>query len=96
MNLPLEFDVTEATVEPSKVITTVEIGANPLPVTVTEVATVPDVGLIVMTGLDVLPDVEKFHSQLSSTPFELAQSKELLSSSLMLDNNDAIFLVIRG
>ena len=38
MNPPLEFDVTEATVEPSKVITTEEIGANPLPVTVTEVA----------------------------------------------------------
>ena len=37
MNPPLEFDVTEATVEPSKVITTEEIGANPLPVTVTEV-----------------------------------------------------------
>ena len=68
---------TVATVEPSKVITTVEIGANPLPVTVTEVKTGPEVGLIEMVGLDVLPDVEKFHSQLSSTPFEPKQSKKL-------------------
>ena len=63
MNPPLEFDVTEATVEPSKVITTEEIGANPLPVTVTEVTggPVPEVGLSEMVGF---PDVEKFHSQL--------------------------------
>ena len=53
MNPPLEFDVTGDTVEPSKVITTEEIGANPLPVTVTEVqvATVPEVGLSEMVGL---------------------------------------------
>ena len=75
LNPPLEFDVTTATVEPSKVITTVETGSNPLPVTVTEVKTGPEVGLIEMVGLDELPDVEKLHSQLSSTPFELKQSK---------------------
>ena len=76
MNPPLEFDVTEATVEPSKVITTEEIGANPLPVTVTEVtgSTVPEVGLSEMVG----PDVEKFHSH---PPFEPKQSKKLPSSS---------------
>jgi hypothetical protein len=92
MNPPLEFDVTEATVEPSKVITTEEIGANPLPVTVTEVAgnTVPEVGLIEIVGLDELPDVEKSHSQLSSTPFESKQSKKLPSSSWMLDDIDAM------
>ena len=38
LNPPLEVDVTVATVEPSKVIATVEIGSNPLPVTVTKVA----------------------------------------------------------
>ena len=43
-----------------------------------------------MVGLGELPDVEKFHSQLSSTPFELKQSKKLPSSSWMLDNNDAM------
>ena len=73
--------VTAATVEPSKVIATVEIGTNPLPVTVTKVATVPEVGLSEMVGLSVLPDVEKFHSQLSSTAFESKQSKKLPSSS---------------
>ena len=81
MNPPLEFDVTEATVEPSKVITTEEIVSNPLPVTVTVVGgkTVPEVGLIEMVGLAELPDVEKFHSQLSSTTFESKQSKKLPS-----------------
>ena len=37
VNPPLEVGVTVATVEPPKDITTVEIGSNPLPVTVTEV-----------------------------------------------------------
>jgi hypothetical protein len=41
------------------------------------VATVPELGLSEMVGLDVLPDVEKFHSQLSSTPLEAKQSKKL-------------------
>ena len=81
MNPPLDVGVTVATLEPSKVIATVEIGSNPIPVTVTELKTVPEVGLIEMVGLDVLPDVEKFHSQLSSTPFESKQSKKLPSSS---------------
>jgi len=90
VNPPLDVGVTVATLEPPKVIATVEIGSNPLPVTVTKEAIVPEVGLIEMAGFDELPDVEKFHSQLSSTPFELAQSKGLPSSSLMLDNNDAI------
>ena len=79
VNPPLEVGVTVDTVEPPKVITTVEIGSNPFPVTVTEVKTVPEVGLIEMVGLVVLPDVEKFHSQLSSTPFESKQSKKLPS-----------------
>ena len=79
LNPPLEVDVTAATVDPSKVITTVEKGSNPLPVTVTKVATVPELGLIEMVGLDVLPDVEKFRSQLSSTPFDPKQSKKLPS-----------------
>ena len=35
----MEVGVTVDTVEPPKVITTVEIGSNPLPVTVTEVKT---------------------------------------------------------
>ena len=52
MNPPLDVDVTAATVEPSKVIVTVEIGLNPLPVTVTKVKTGPEVGLIEMVGLD--------------------------------------------
>ena len=69
LNPPLEFDVTVATVELSKVITTVEKGSNPLPVTATELATVPEVGISVMTGLSVEPDVEKSHSQLESTAF---------------------------
>lgn len=77
VNPPLEVGITVATVEPPKVITTVELGANPLPVTVTELKTVPEVGLIEIVGLDVLPDVEKFHSQLSSTPFDAKQSKKL-------------------
>ena len=64
MNPPLDVDVTVATRKPSKVIVTVEIGSNPLPVTVTEVKTGPEVGLIEMVGLAVPPDVEKFHSQL--------------------------------
>ena len=90
MNPPLDVGFTVDTLEPPKVVATVEIGSNPLPVTVTKVPTGPEVGLIEIVGLDVLHDVEKFHSQLSSTPFELAQSKELSSSSLMLDNDDAI------
>ena len=57
VNPPLEVGVTVDTVEPPKVITTVEIGSNPLPVTVTEVKTGPEVGLIEMVGLDELPDV---------------------------------------
>ena len=90
MNPPLDVDVTAATVEPSKVIVTVEIGSNPLPVTVTKVKTGPEVGLIEMVGLDELPDVEKFHSQLEPTAFELAQFKRLPSSSLMLEEIDAM------
>ena len=90
LNPPSEVDVTVATVEASKVIAIVEIGTNPLPVTVTKVATVPEVGSSEMVGLRVLPDVEKFHSQLSSTPSELEQSKWLPSSSWMFDNNDAM------
>ncbi len=72
VNPPLEVGVTVDTVEPPKDITTVEIGSNPLPVTVTEVGgrTGPEVGLIEMVGLDVLPDVEKFHSQLSSKGYK--------------------------
>ena len=77
VNPPLEVGVTVSTVEPPKVIATVEIGSNPLPVTVTEVKTVPEVGLIEIVGLAELPDVEKFHSQLSSTPLEAKQSKKL-------------------
>ena len=76
VNPPLEVGVTVDTVEPLKVMTTVEIGSNPLPITVTEVNTGPEVGLSEMVGLDELPDVEKLHSQLSSTPFELKQSKK--------------------
>ena len=61
VNPPLEVGVTVDTVEPPKVITTLEIGSNPLPVTVTEVKTEPEEeGLIEMVGLDELPDVEKF------------------------------------
>ena len=85
VNPPLELGVTrqtlvllpQGTLEPSKLIATVEIGSNPLPVTVTEVPTGPELGLSEMVGLDVLPDVEKFHSQLSSTPLEAKQSKKL-------------------
>ena len=90
MNPPLEPGVTVATLEPPKLIATVDIGSNPLPVTVTEVPTGPEVGLIEMVGLDELPDVEKFHAQLLSTPFELAQSKKLPSSSWMLEEIDAM------
>ena len=43
MNPPLEPGVTVATLEPPKVIATLEIGSNPLPVTVTEVPTGPEV-----------------------------------------------------
>ena len=50
LNPPLEVDVTVALVSPSKLITTVEKGSNPLPVIVTKVAIGPEVGLIVMTG----------------------------------------------
>ncbi len=56
-------DVTEATVVPTKVIATTESGVNPVPVTSTGVRTGPEVGLVEMVGLEVLPDVEKFHSQ---------------------------------
>ena len=63
--------------------------ANPVPVTVTAVPTGPEVGLSVMSGLRVVSDVLNSHSQLASTPFELTQSKEFPSSSLMLDNKDA-------
>lgn len=42
---------------PSKVIVTAELGSNPVPVTVTEVPTGPEVGLIVMVGERVVPDV---------------------------------------
>ena len=44
MNPPLDVGVTVVTLEPPKVIATVEIGSNPLPVTVTEVPTGPEVG----------------------------------------------------
>jgi len=54
---PLLVGVTADTVEPPKVITTVDIESNPLPVTVTEVNTGPEVGLIELVGLDELPDV---------------------------------------
>ena len=90
MKPPLEPGITVAILEPPKLIATVEIGSNPLPVTVTEVPTGPEVGLIEMVGLDVLPEVEKFHQQLLSTAFELTQSKKLPSSSLMLDDIDAM------
>ena len=77
MNPPLEPGVTVVTLEPPRVIATLEIGSNPLPVTVTEVPTGPEVGLIEMVGLDELPDVEKFHSQFESTPLDAEQSKKL-------------------
>ena len=77
MNPPLDVGFTIDTLEPPKVIATLEIGSNPLPVTVTDVPIGPEVELIEMVGLDVLPDVEKFHSQLSSTPLEAKQSKKL-------------------
>ena len=79
MNPPLAVGGTVDTLEPPKVIATVEIGSNPLPVTFTAVPTGPEVGLIVMVGLDELPAVEKFHLQLSSTAFESKQSKKLPS-----------------
>ena len=56
MNPPLEVDVTVSLVSPSKLITTVEKGSNPLPVTVTKVATGPEDGLGEMVGLSE-PDV---------------------------------------
>ena len=84
MNPPLDVGFTVVTLEPPKVIATVEIGSNPLPVTVTEVPTGPEVGLIEMVGLDVLPDVEKFHSQLSSTPLEAKQSNHFYLECLMI------------
>ena len=78
--------VTAATVEPSKVIATVEIGTNPLPVTVTKVATVPEVGLSEMVGLSVLPDVEKFHSlNFDSYPYQQRLVPKLNLSLLCLN-----------
>jgi hypothetical protein len=56
LNPPLEVDVTVSLVSPSKLITTVEKGSNPLPVTVTKVATGPEDGLSEMVGLPE-PDV---------------------------------------
>ena len=90
MNPPFDVGFTVVTLGPPKVIATVEIGSNPLPVTVTEVPTGPEVGLIEIVGLAVLPDIEKFHSQLSSTPFEPKQSKKLPFWSSILDDIDAI------
>jgi hypothetical protein len=89
LNPPLEVDVTVASEEPSKVIATVEIGSNPLPVTVTEVPTGPEDGLSVMAEL-LVPEALKFHSQLSSTPFDPKQSKKLPFWSWMLDDIDAM------
>jgi hypothetical protein len=71
-------------------IVTGEIVENPIPVIFTEAPTGPEVGLSAMVGLTVLPDVEKFHSQLSSTPFESKQSKKLPFWSSILDDIDAM------
>lgn len=53
VKLPTESVVVEATVVPSKVMVTIEIGANPLPVTFTEVGdnTGPVSGAIEITGV---------------------------------------------
>lgn len=90
VKLPAELVVTEATIVLSNDKVAIERGSNPLPVTVIELKTGPELGLIEMVGLDELSEVEKFHSQLSSTPFESKQSKKLPFLSSMLEEIDAM------
>ena len=56
LNAPLDGHVAVTLLSPWKLITTVEKGSNPLPVTVTKVATGPEDGLSEMVGLPE-PDV---------------------------------------
>ena len=79
LNPPLEVVVTVPKVLPPNVMVTVEIGAKPVLVIVTVLPTVPDVGLRVIVGERLEPEVLKSHSQLSSTPLESKQSKKLPS-----------------
>ena len=86
-NFPLPSAVTVPVIAmSSKVIATGTLGTNPVPVISTEVPTGPEVGLRVMAAEPLEPEALKFHSQLSSTPFDPKQSKKLpFWSSIFVD-----------